>query len=609
MASFGWSAGDVIAVATLAWKLYKACENAGDEYKSLSTEVRTLQSLLQDVGNELNEPTSAIHKAGKSKRQQLTNLIEDCNTDLGDLERYLLQYRSLHSAKPRFRDRLRFGIKPISEIRRKLSQHTDGLDLFLTHINTSSLGRLEQASETSAVVLNDIRARLDDLHRQVELGQKDVAVLDVQKGWADLEKELVGDRVTEDDVASNRDSIQEYITSWLKTSDEESQSSSSKNKRTSSMIPWSPTAAYTRTASSSSAPQHLAASPLISSARDASWSNPYPDMWSYGGIRGPPSSVSEVPPSEVVSSVAESVFDEFSSPSSRMTTPDIPETPSWLPHSSDGCLDVTSPAARSSSDAGIESLMDELDAFVLDFSRSSTPTGDFPQTPENEMPPVDLPVPDETPKAVRPLPSPIQSPRRRIISRTLPLTLEEAFAGGCKTKRIRGRLQVQRNDRNELELCESSIDVRYPAGAQSGLLIKVPDVGVDAKGVPQDIHFTVELKSHKHFEWEGQDLVTTVKISLLESLCGWNKVIRTIDGKLIQIQRTEVTPPSWSQCYPGLGMPLEGMGRQRSDFVVKVEVEYPESISPYQDKIFKQLLAPKWNLSPRMEKMFADGNN
>ena len=85
------------------------------------------------------------------------------------------------------------------------------------------------------------------------------------------------------------------------------------------------------------------------------------------------------------------------------------------------------------------------------------------------------------------------------------------------------------------------------------------------------------------------ELVATVKISLLESLCGWNKIIRTIDGKKINIERSDVTPPSWSQSYAGLGMPLDGMAGKRSDMIVKVDVEYPESISPYQGKIFKQL--------------------
>lgn len=70
-----------------------------------------------------------------------------------------------------------------------------------------------------------------------------------------------------------------------------------------------------------------------------------------------------------------------------------------------------------------------------------------------------------------------------------------------------------------------------------------------------------------------------------------------------------MTAPSWSQSYAGLGMPQDGMAGKRSNMIVKVDVEYPESISPYQDKIFKQLLAPKRDLSPRMERMLADGHS
>lgn len=46
MASFGWSAGDVIAVATLAWKLYKACRSTKIALKQ-STTVHTANPHLQ----------------------------------------------------------------------------------------------------------------------------------------------------------------------------------------------------------------------------------------------------------------------------------------------------------------------------------------------------------------------------------------------------------------------------------------------------------------------------------------------------------------------------------------------------------------------------------
>ncbi|KAK6083945.1 Protein psi1 [Seiridium cupressi] len=594
MASFGWSAGDVIAIATLAWKVYKACESAGEEYQSLAVDVRAMQALLQDVGNELQEPRSVIHKAGKSKRQQLLNLLDDCNTELRDLERYILQYKSLKSAKPRLRDRLRFGIKPISQIRLKLSQHTDGLNLFLTHINTSSLGRLEQASETSAGVLNDIRAKLDDLRHQVEIGQKDVSLLDVKSSWSNLEKELVGDRVTERDVVSNRDSIQEYITTWLATADHsdagrEPETRVFKTKRTSSMVPW------TAQSQPATRPGGLAYGPEFSGS--------LAEMWNYNG-RHTPTTESEISHSEDFSAFSESVFSSHSLPSSRSTTPGIPEKPSTQHSDRDSTL--LGLAEAWTSNGGIADLMDELDAFVLDISRSSTPENDKnTETEESRLEATENSYSgDEVPQQPYAV-----APRRRVVTRPLPLTLEEAFSGGVKKKRVRGRLSPQKNDRNEIELRESAIEVPFPAGVKSGFRIEIPDVATHLDGTVQDLHFIVELKKHDSFQWDGNNLTTVINITLLESLCGWTRDIKTIDGRELRIERQEVTPPTWSGVYPGCGMRVSSKNNTTSDLVVKVNVEYPEAISPYQDKTLKRILAPKTDLSPRMQFMLQENQD
>ncbi|KAK9787176.1 putative Chaperone DnaJ C-terminal domain-containing protein [Seiridium cardinale] len=594
MASFGWSAGDVIAIATLAWKVYKACESAGEEYQSLAVDVRAMQALLQDVGNELQEPRSVIHKAGKSKRQQLLNLLDDCNTELRDLERYILQYKSLKSAKPRLRDRLRFGIKPVSQIRLKLSQHTDGLNLFLTHINTSSLGRLEQASETSAGVLNDIRAKLDDLRHQVEIGQKDVSLLDVKSSWSNLEKELVGDRVTERDVASNRDSIQEYITTWLATADHsdagrEPEMRVFKSKRTSSMVPW------TAQSQSATPPGGLAYGPEFSDS--------LAEMWNYNG-RHTPTTESEISHSEDFSAFSESVFSSHSLPSSRSTTPGIPEKLSTQHSDRDSTL--LGLAEDLTSNGGIADLMDELDAFVLDISRSSTPEND--KNTEKEESRLEVAENSYSADEVPQQPYAV-APRRRVVTRPLALTLEEAFSGGVKKKRVKGRLSPQKNDQNEIELRESAIEVPFPAGVKSGFRIEIPDVATRLDGTVQDLHFIVELKKHDSFQWDGNNLTTVINITLLESLCGWSREIKTIDGRELRIERQEVTPPTWSGVYRGCGMRGSSKNNTTSDLVVKVNVEYPEAISPYQDKTLKRILAPKTDLSPRMQFMLQENQD
>lgn len=455
--------------------------------------VQALQTLLQGVADELQDPGSVVHKAGKSKRQQLVNLIDDCNTDLRDLERYILQYKSLKSAKPRLRDRLRFGIKPISQIRLKLSQHTDNLNLFLAHVNTTSLARLEQASASSAGLLGDIKARLDALCQQVESGQKDASLLDAKSNWVGLKRELVGERVTDRDVTCNRNSIQEYITTWLNATSHHQRTEPGGNrgttKRTSSMIPWTPMGQIGPLA------QPLPSTPMYF-PRTATPS--IPDlMWECTG-RDTPNTDVDFAQSEDTSQCSADVFSSQSFQSSRVTTPDILGTPveripSEIAYFSGEKSDCTGTE-------GIESLIDELDAFALDLSRASTPDAHSSNLGEEstEIQYYDL---DQNLEQIHPANTLLHAPgattlKRRILTRPLALTLEEAFVGGMKKKRIRGRLLPDTNDADTFTIRESTIEVHYPPAARQGLKIEFPGVAIDPDGFIQDLHFIVVWVSY-----------------------------------------------------------------------------------------------------------------
>lgn len=113
-------------------------------------------------------------------------------------------------------------------------------------------------------------------------------------------------------------------------------------------------------------------------------------------------------------------------------------------------------------------------------------------------------------------------------------------------------------------------------------------------------------KEHDYLQWDGRDLICVVDISLLESLCGWTRDVRAINGTKLRVQRNEVTPPTWSYVYHGLGMSSSDQSGNLSDLVIKVNVEYPETISPYQDKIFKRILSPRREFSPRMQQLLEE---
>lgn len=62
---------------------------------------------------------------------------------------------------------------------------------------------------------------------------------------------------------------------------------------------------------------------------------------------------------------------------------------------------------------------------------------------------------------------------------------------------------------------------------------------------PGDIIIVVEEKPHAVFRREGNDLLVDMEISLVEALCGFQRTIRHLDGRVIGVgcPRGEVTAP------------------------------------------------------------------
>ncbi|KAF1349337.1 DnaJ-domain-containing protein [Lizonia empirigonia] len=141
-----------------------------------------------------------------------------------------------------------------------------------------------------------------------------------------------------------------------------------------------------------------------------------------------------------------------------------------------------------------------------------------------------------------------------------------------RCKKCKGKKVVE--SKNVLELY-------IPRGARQGERIvlqgeadQLPDQE------PGDIIFTLEEAEHETFERAGADLRAVLKISLVEALTGFNRVVLThLDGRGIQLN---VQQPNGKVLRPGqvLKVPGEGMPMKRSDakgdLYLAVDIEFPE---------------------------------
>lgn len=92
------------------------------------------------------------------------------------------------------------------------------------------------------------------------------------------------------------------------------------------------------------------------------------------------------------------------------------------------------------------------------------------------------------------------------------------------------------------------------------------------------------------FKREDNDIVHTVTLDLKEALTGWKRVVATIDGKQISIDKGGPTQPGSEDRYPGLGMPMTKKPGQRGDFIVRYRVNFPSTLTPEQKTQLKEIL-------------------
>jgi molecular chaperone DnaJ len=141
-----------------------------------------------------------------------------------------------------------------------------------------------------------------------------------------------------------------------------------------------------------------------------------------------------------------------------------------------------------------------------------------------------------------------------------------------------------------------TIDVRIPAGVQTGSRVRVPGRGNAGTlgGAPGDLYIITDVQPHPFFERRGDDLHTVVPISVTEATLGAKIEVPTMDGRsLLRI------PPGTNSGQKfrlrEKGVPLARKPGQRGDQYVEVQVVVPKPVDERVRNLLRELgkLAPE----------------
>lgn len=143
------------------------------------------------------------------------------------------------------------------------------------------------------------------------------------------------------------------------------------------------------------------------------------------------------------------------------------------------------------------------------------------------------------------------------------------------------------------------LEVHVDKGMKDEQRITFSGEGDQVPGLePGDVVIILDQKDHETFKrLNVVDLVMALDISLADALCGFSKVITTLDNRHIVIHTVpgEVTKHGDIKCIIGEGMPHYKNPFEKGKLIIQFNVKFPEShfLPPVKIEQLEKLLPPR----------------
>jgi DnaJ-class molecular chaperone len=133
-----------------------------------------------------------------------------------------------------------------------------------------------------------------------------------------------------------------------------------------------------------------------------------------------------------------------------------------------------------------------------------------------------------------------------------------------------------------------TVDVEIPAGIHEGQRIRLSGEGHAGGpgGRAGDVYVLVHVRPHETFVRDGNDIVSSIDITMTQAALGTHLTVPTLDGE-VELELEPGTQPGDVRVLRGRGMPvLQGFGR--GDHRLLVNLSVPHNLSGEQRKLLEE---------------------
>jgi molecular chaperone DnaJ len=138
---------------------------------------------------------------------------------------------------------------------------------------------------------------------------------------------------------------------------------------------------------------------------------------------------------------------------------------------------------------------------------------------------------------------------------------------------------------------DRALDVEVPPGIHDGQRIRISGEGHAGAsgGRSGDVFVRVRVRPDTRFVREGNDIFSTVELTMTEAALGVRRAIPTLDGE-VELELAPGTQPGDVVLLRGAGMPVL-QGRGRGDHRVLVSVAMPRQLTEEQRRLLEDFVA------------------
>ncbi|MGG6263079.1 DnaJ C-terminal domain-containing protein [Leptolyngbya sp. AN03gr2] len=160
----------------------------------------------------------------------------------------------------------------------------------------------------------------------------------------------------------------------------------------------------------------------------------------------------------------------------------------------------------------------------------------------------------------------------------------------CKGTRWSPAEKCQTCDGNGVVSAKQTLNLEIPAGISHETMIRLNGQGNSGQfgGNAGDLELIILVEPHPEFQRDGANLYLKAKVHYTQALLGGNIEIKTLEGPLT------ITIPSCTSAnkivtVPGKGVAINGNPQNRGDLLIKIVIEFPNILSPQEQKLLQAI--------------------